>query len=181
MPSGLVLAGAGTRFLGDILDTHPKDKIRLARNADMYARALNGDRASFMHLGLMSRRVDSGSGYTYGPLNDGWTGTIPPGKRWNGSSWGWPTQKAADDAWKKYQAVAAAYGGTPGALPTIPDATNIGNGGQNIDPNIGGSSVIPSGLEFNAAGVVGNGSALLLWLAGGAVIALAGKRFGWWR
>lgn len=182
MPSPLVLAGASTRFIAGLLDTHPKDKIRLARNEDMYQRALNGDRASFMHLGLMSRRVDSGPGYTYGPLNDGWTGTVPPGKKWDGSKWGWPTTKAADDAWRKYQGVAAAYGGNPNALPTIPPTTNIGNGGETVDPNIGtGGNLTPDGLRFNPAGIASGGGTLVVWLAGGAVLALLGKRLGWWR
>lgn len=182
MPSGLVLAGAGTRFLSGLLETHPKDKIRLARNKDMYDRALNGDRACFMHLGLMSRRVSSGSGYTYGPLNDGWAGSVPANKKWDGSKWGWPTQKAADDAWQKYQAVTAAYGGNPNALPTDPTSSNIGNGSTTVDPNrAGGNNLIPSGLEFNAAGIASGGGALVAWLAGGAAIALLGKRFGWWR
>ncbi len=171
--SAATVAGAATRGIVGALETHPKDKVRLARNADMFARAMGGDRACFMHLGLMSRRVDSGNGYTFGPLNDGWTGTVPPRVKWNGSKWGWPTQKAADDAWDKYQKVAAQFGGNAGALPTGGDVPPV-------DPNaVGGGNVIPGGLTFASAGITSGGN-LLWWLAGGAAVAIVGKRLGWW-
>jgi hypothetical protein len=170
--SAAAIAGSATRTIIGALESHPKDRVRLARNEDMYQRALAGDLACFKHLGLMSRRVDSGNGYTFGPLNDGWTGTVPPGKKWNGKEWGWPTQKAADDAWNKYQKVAAKFGGNAGALPTsgaVPPS----------DPNSSGSVPQPSGLNFASAGVASGGT-LVWYIVGGVALALVGKRLGWW-
>lgn len=164
-------------LLGDILNAHPKDKIRLQRNKWLYDMAVNGDKAAFYHLGLMSRRVAAPVTYTYGPLPDGWTGTVPAGKKWNGKEWGWPTTKAADDAWKKYQAVQAYFGGGQGGVgsTSIPGVPTTGNGvDRQGNPDNNGASQ-PGGLTFQGAGVAGG--SFVVWGAVAAVAYVAARYF----
>lgn len=190
MAGPLVIAGAVAKStgllgkLGGLLDSHPEDKTRLQRNQWLYEMALNGDRQAYYALGLLSRRVASPepNGYRAGPLPDGWITSAPAGKKWNGKDWGWATQKAADDAFKKYQAVAAKFAGASSSLPTVPPIPNVGNGSVNVDPNRGdGNSIVPAGLTDTLDTVQASiGGNLLWWVVGGGILAVVGHRYKWW-
>ena len=171
------LAAAGGKaagsLLGSLFNAHPKDKVRLARNADMYRRAKAGDRIAWYHLGVLSRRVAAPVTFTFGPYDDGWTGTVQKGAAWNGSTNGWATKLAADDAWDKYQSAAAAFstqtgGGILGL--TIPGVPGIGNGVENNGNLDNGTGVVP-GIFTASAG----GSSLLTYMVGGGIVYLLFK------
>ena len=180
MTISIFTAGGGLlgSALGSLVNQHPKDKIRFARNADIANRAANGDKIAFWHLGVLSRRVAAPAKFTFGPYNDGWTGTVPAGAKWDGSKWGWATSAAADDAWNKYQQLAALYGnstqsGGTGAgigTQTIPNVPTIGNGVAQNGNADNGTGTTPQG--FTAASLLPNAQTLPLFIAGGIVIGL---------
>lgn len=92
------IIGAGVGLVSGLLgNQHPKDKLRLQRNAWLYNDAVAGHKGDLYELGVMSAKLAAPEDYTYGPLPDGWTGTVK-----KGTKGGWATGSTRDDAWKKY-------------------------------------------------------------------------------
>lgn len=160
-------------------DAHPKDRERLQRNQWLAEMAANGDVTAFYHLGLMSRHEAAPVAYTFGPLPDGWTGSVPQGKKWNGREWGWPTKRAADDAWKKYQALAPYYTNTGGASGNAATVGNpaAGSPGNFADTQPQAPFTFRGNQTQSGAGIREAGGGLLLWLGLGIAAAyfLKGK------
>lgn len=106
--SSLVSAGSS------LLDQHPKDKDRYAKNAMWYQEALQGNKDALIALQYMSGR--------YGTTHEGSYCNV-------GGCSGWATQDTRDDAYNKYQAAignlpTSSAQGTPNTQTT---ASAIGN------------------------------------------------------
>ena len=82
------IAGTAVSIATDIFNGNDKDPERLNRNATWYTQAVAGDAVALCLLKHMSRRFGAG---TCG----------------GDSASGWATQKAADDAYSKYNAALA--------------------------------------------------------------------------